>query len=203
MWGTTISETSFFSADLQEAVLGGVKDGVRNSFQHVDFSHADLRGTTHVSSDMVDCNFEQTRLRKVDFQGTVFVRCTFSGELEEVLFYRTAFRGEHLPPNEMAEVDFRKAKFRFVEFRGLDMLSVIWPEDDDHIVLDDYKDKLDRAIDRLKGRLDLPSKELDAILSMKRKWAGPNQRQGVISKADLIEAGGPNAPDEFRLLVQD
>jgi uncharacterized protein YjbI with pentapeptide repeats len=70
--------------------------------------------------------FAETNLAKVDFQGTSFKDCLFTGLLDQVLFYRTAFRGERFPPNEMKGVDFRGARFRHVEFRNLDMNDVKW-----------------------------------------------------------------------------
>ena len=197
MWGTTIVNTSFRSADLRKAALGGVENGKRNSFRQIDFTKADLRQTVFVSCDMTDCKFNDTKLSKVDFQGTVFVNCTFEGELDEVLFYRRAFRGEAFPANEMKGVNMRRAKLKHVEFRGLDMGDVQWPEGDEHLVVENYTATLDRALDVLKGRTDIASKKLGVVLGMKRKWAGPNQRRGVLSKADLLEAGGPEAVSEL------
>jgi uncharacterized protein YjbI with pentapeptide repeats len=128
MWGTSISNTSFKAADLRQAALGGVDNGKRNSFRRVDFTKADLRRTVYVSAEMLGCAFAQTKLAKVDFQGTVFVDCVFEGKLEEVQFHRHAFRGEAFPPNEMKGVDLRKAKLKYVEFQGLDMRFVKLPE---------------------------------------------------------------------------
>jgi uncharacterized protein YjbI with pentapeptide repeats len=193
MWGTTIVNTSFRAADLRKAALGGVEDGKRNTFRQVDFTQADLRQTVYVSCDMIGCSFVETKLSKVDFQGTVFVNCTFEGELDEVLFYRHGFRGEAFPANEMGGVDLRRSKLRHVEFRGLDMSEVQWPEGDDHLVVDDYTATLDRALVVLKGRTDVASKKLSAVLGMKRKWAGHDQKRGVLSIPDLIEAGGREA----------
>lgn len=139
---------------------------------------------------MVGCTFVASRLDKVDFQGTVFDHCTFAGELREVLFYHHAFRGEAFPPNEMRDVDFRNAKFRLVEFRGLDMRHVAWPNDEDHIILDNYKARLDEKVKLLESRSDTASRQLAAILKMKRKWAGANQQQGVLSKTELAEVAG-------------
>lgn len=201
LWGSSVVETSFRGSDLREAALGGVAGERRNAFRRVDFSRADLRRTAYVSADFTDCLFAAAKLVKVDFGGSVFVDCTFVGKLEEVEFYRHAFRGEHFPPNEMRGVDFRHATLRFVEFRGLDMASVKWPEGDDHVVIENYVVTLDRAIAKLQGRDDLPSRRLSALLAVMRKWAGPNQRVGVVSKLDLIEAAGETAVAEVKKLM--
>jgi uncharacterized protein YjbI with pentapeptide repeats len=201
MWGTTISDTSFRSADLRGAALGGVDGLKRNEFRRVDFSAADLRETANKSAEMVGCKFSNTNLAKVDFEGTVFVDCVFEGKLKEVQFHRHAFRGELLPPNEMKGVDFRKAKFHFVEFRGLDMTEVHWPEDRDHYVVHDFAATLDRLLAVWQSRSDSRSKRLAASFAIVRKWLGPNQEVGVVSKADLVEAGGEDAVAEFLRLV--
>jgi uncharacterized protein YjbI with pentapeptide repeats len=197
MWRTRIADTSFCSADLRGSALGGIKSGTRNAFRGVDFTNADLRQTVHQSADMVACTFCKTNLSGVDFQGTVFVDCTFEGELSKVLFYRHAFRGEAFPPNEMKGVDLRQAKLLYVQFRGLDMDQVYWPEDGEHFLVEDYPATLDRMLAAFGARSDLGSKRVAAVLGMHRKWAGPNQRLGVVSKAELLALGGAEAVVEF------
>lgn len=202
MWGTTILNTSFRSADFRGSALGGVNEGHRNSFINIDFSKADLRNTVYQSADMIGCAFVNTKLRKVNFEGTIFRDCKFEGMLDEVQFYPHAFRGESYPPNEMQNVDFSLAKLRFVEFRGLDMDTVKWPQNDKHIIVDNYPQTLDRILTTLKERSDNVSKRLTAIFGSKRKWCGPNQKRGVISKIDLIEAGGEEAVKEVQDLIK-
>jgi uncharacterized protein YjbI with pentapeptide repeats len=190
MWGTTIANTSFVRADLRQSALGGIAtDGTtRNAFRRIDFSKADLRESAHISSDMLECTFAETKLSSVDFNGTVFVRCSFAGELKEVEFKDHAFRGEAFPPNRMDGVDLRQARLRFVSFRRLDMTNVAWPEDADHIVISDYMTTLDRLLGSLEGRTDLPARGVGALLGFKRKWAGPHQQIGVLNRRDLLEA---------------
>src|ERR1041385_6137307 len=189
MWRTTVSNTSFRKTDLRKSVLGGVspRETTRNSFRSIDFTKADLRKTVYVSADMIDCLFAETNLTKVDFQGTIFKNCVFSGPLNEVIFYRNDFQGERFPPNEMKGVDFQGATFHHVEFRNLNMNEVKWPESNQHIVLSNYKACLKKMIEALSNRTDVQSKKLQAILKTKLKWAGHNQREGVLSKLDLLE----------------
>jgi uncharacterized protein YjbI with pentapeptide repeats len=187
MWGTTIERTSFVGADLRQTALGGLDQGKRNAFRQVDFSNADLRQSAHMSADMIDCTFADTNLSKLDFQGTVFKNCSFSGDLEEVQFYDHAFHGEALPENRMEGCDFRKARLYHVEFRRLDMSDVQWPEDPDHVLIRSYPTTLDRMLALLEGRNDLPARQMKAVLGMKRKWSGPHQEIGVINKRELLE----------------
>jgi uncharacterized protein YjbI with pentapeptide repeats len=201
MWGTRISNTTFRSTDLRDTALGGIgEDGSRNSFHGVDFANADLRGTTFKSASMVGCTF--ANLSGVDFGGTVFVDCAFEGEIHDVLFYRHAFRGEDYPPNEMKGVDFSRATLRHVGFRGLDMDAVRWPADDQHIIVSDYPAALDRVLGALGKRSDELSRRLGVLVSHNRKWAGPNQREGIINKADWTQVGGEEMVSEFLRLAR-
>src|SRR5882672_8958715 len=188
MWGTRIADTSFRGADLREAALGGIEEGRRNAFVRVDLSKANLRGTVHKSSDMNQCTFDG--ITGVDFQGTVFANCTFVGELNDVLFYRHAFRGEAYPPNEMKGAEFRGTTLRHVGFRGLDMSDVKWPTSSDHLVLTDYVLTLERMQRRLSARTDEMSRRLGVLIAHNLKWAGPNQREGVINIRDWSEVCG-------------
>lgn len=194
MWRTKVLNTSFRKSDLRKSALGGASptETTRNSFRSVDFTNADLRQTAYISADMIDCLFAGTNLSKVDFQGTIFKDCVFSGLLNEVLFYQNAFRGERFPPNEMKGVDFRKATFRHVEFRNLDMNDVKWPESNEHIVLSNYKACLNKMVDALSNRADVQAMRIQAILKTKLKWAGPHQREGVLSKPDLLDQASPD-----------
>jgi hypothetical protein len=98
-------------------------------------------------------------------------------------------------------VDLRKAKLKFVEFRGLDMAEVRWPEDEDHFVVEDYPATLDRLLATWRARSDLASRRLAASFGVVRKWVGPKQRVGVVSKADLIEVGGEEAVADFLRVI--
>lgn len=117
--------------------------------------------------------------------------------MNDVLFYRHAFNGETLPPNEMKGVDFTRARFRGVAFRGLDLQTVKWPKNGEVIVLSDYKNTLDRALGHLANRHDPMSMSLRGVLESKKKWAGDKQTVGVISLLDLQEIGGQAAVDLF------
>ena len=197
MWATKVSNCSFKSAHLKGAALGGVAlDGARNRFESVNFSRADLRDTCYQSADFVECSFRNAKLTKVDFQGSVFTRCVFEGLLDQVLFYRHAFQGEEFPPNEMRDVDFRRATFRHVEFRALDMENVLWPESPDHILIEDYRSVLTQMLARLRNDADLHSGYVRTLLAFKLRWAGPHQVTGVVSALDLA------TPEEWQRFLE-
>ncbi len=196
LWGTRIFNTSFVEADLRTAALGAVEvGGRRNVFENVDFTRADLRGSNYLSAEFRGCLFDHARLNGVDFQGSAFVDCVFVGPLSDVMFYRSGFRGETLPPNEMTRVDFSRADLRYVEFRGLDMTTIVWPASDSHIVLRNYARTLDALVSHLSDRKDSASKSLLAIVEMLRKWRGSNQVVGVIHKEDISSCGDEGLVD--------
>jgi uncharacterized protein YjbI with pentapeptide repeats len=201
VWRTDFANVSFRYADLRDAVLGGTSenDGRRVTFHDVDFTAADMRGTIYGAAEFLRCKFNHARLNKVDFQSSTFTDCSFEGELREVMFYRRGFRGERFPPNEMKRVDFRRAKLRWSEFRGLDLDEVSFPTDEDHIVIDNYPETLDRLLAHFRGRSDVGSRALATCFEHEKKWLGSRQRVGVLNKHDLIESGGA---DGFEVVVK-
>ncbi len=192
VWRTDFADVSFRSADLRGAMLGGTSenDNRRVTFHDVDFTGADMRGTMYAAAEFLRCKFNHAKLNKIDFQSSTFTDCTFEGEVRDVLFYRWGFRGQRFPANEMNRVDFRRAKLRWSEFRNLDLDRVFFPEDDEHIVLENYPETLDRMLAYFRGRPDLGSRALAAVFDHRKQWLGSRQRVGVLNIRDLIETGG-------------
>jgi uncharacterized protein YjbI with pentapeptide repeats len=202
MWRSEFVECTFRRSDLRESALGAVDNGKRNVFTRVDFTEADLRKTAYTSAEFSGCTFKETNLKGVDFQGSVFSDCRFEGELDGVLFYDLGFNGKSLSPNEMLRTDFSHARFRFVEFRRLNLATVRLPENDDHLVFEDFPRALEVLLAALKGKHDLQSRKLAAILGNMKKWLGPKQRRGVLSKRDILNTGGPQALERVLELVR-
>jgi uncharacterized protein YjbI with pentapeptide repeats len=201
VWRTGFANVSFRSADLRGAMLGGTSenDSRRVSFHDVDFTGADMRGTMYGAAEFLRCKFNHAKFNKVDFQSSTFTDCSFEGELRGVLFYRRGFKGELFPPNEMKRVDFRRANLRWSEFRGLDLDEVFFPTDEDHIVVENYPETLDRLLACFRGRSDLASRTLVRRFELRKKWLGSRQRVGVLNKQDLIESGGE---DGFEVVMK-
>ena len=192
VWRTDFANVSFRSADLRGAVLGGTSDddGRRNSFHDVDFTSADMRGTIYGAAEFVRCKFNHARLNKVNFQSITFTDCSFEGELRDVMFWDRGFKGELFPPNEMKRVDFTRANLRWSQFHRLDLEEVLLPADDDHIVVENFPEILDRLLAFFSGRRDVGSSALAAIFEHDKEWLGANQKVGVLNKRDLIETAG-------------
>jgi pentapeptide repeat protein len=202
VWSSSFSETSFRSANLRKAALGGVQDGRRNSFEMADFSKADLRQSVYTAASFDRCIFRNAKLVKVDFQTSAFSNCEFEGELREVIFCRRGFRGDAFPANEMTNVDFSQATLHFVEFRGLDLDHVRFPDDTQHIIIKNYVPTLDRMIEALRLEDDPGFNRIRGYLESCRKWAGPKQVQGVINVEDLKEIAGEEAVKRVLHMIQ-
>jgi fluoroquinolone resistance protein len=201
LWRCSFSSCSFVATDLRGGVFGGVQEGVRNRFTDVNFSRATLSGVIFGSAEFKNCRFG--RLKKVDFEGSSFVDCSFEGILEEVEFRRFAGDLPDVPPNAMRNIDFTKARFRFVDFHDLDLENVRFPTDEEHIVfLEDYAKTLDRVVKELRKQADPRFKGVIAILANTRSQIRSDQQKGVVSKFDLREAGGGDAAVEEFLRIQ-
>jgi uncharacterized protein YjbI with pentapeptide repeats len=199
-WETRFTDCTFRKTNLRNAAIGGVNKGKLNYFERTDFSHADMRGIACPNANFTDCLFDCTQLEKVDFQGSRFIRCTFRGTLNETMFYAYAFRGESFPANTMEDVDFSAAKFRWVAFRNLNLDKVKFPNDENHMVLDNYANFLKVAVAELKDSTEVGLRQVLAVLENHLKWIGPKQIRGVISRNDFLECR-PEAAEKFDKLI--
>lgn len=89
---------------------------------------------------------------------------------------------------------------RRVEFRGLDLGTVRFPEDG-LVVTTGYKGTLDRLIQEFSGKSDPSSRQLATLFEMDRKWAGVHQDRGVFSTHDLFEMAGPEGFARVREII--
>lgn len=201
VWASTFSDCSFFSANLRNAALGAVVGDTRNSFLRVDFSRADMAGTVYTAAAFEGCSFKFSKLSGVDFQSSTFKDCVFEGELKDVLFYRYGFKGEQFPPNEMINVDLRRAKLRDVAFRGLTLEHVLLPEDQEHVVIEDYASALRQTIPLLREDADETARRVIAFLEMESEWLPQARTRAVINLEDLEETAGREGVDRLLRLL--
>ena len=190
VWGSSFRDTRFEDVDLRHAALGGLsQDGRRNLFSNVELVRTDLRGAAFISANIVGCRFLDANLKQVNFAGTCFEDCTFSGLLDETSFDPQRFGYQHLPANEMKNVSFANARFRCVDFRKLDMDRVEWPRASDHVLVRNYRATLDCMIERLTARGDTAATRVASRMEHARKWAGDRQQTGVFCPDDFFEPG--------------
>ena len=101
----------------------------------------------------------------------------------------------------MVNVDFSRAKLRWVEFRGLSLDRVRLPSNGEHIIIESFATILDKLLDVLRRQGDETAKGLVAVFEIARKWAPPIGR-GVLNKYDLAEAGEDAVDRVLKLLQQ-
>jgi uncharacterized protein YjbI with pentapeptide repeats len=197
LWRTTFEQTRLCDVDLRRSAFGAVDDsGGHNTFRGVEFVRADLREIAMSAAEMTDCRFVDCNLHRVDFGGTRFERCTFSGLLDEVQFYAQEFGYEHLPRNEMKDISFADARFRYVEFRKLDMEDVVWPTAPDHVIVQNYRATLACMAKRLDALGTKPGSLASKRMTFLLRWAGDHQRVGVLPKESFPR------PGEWELILQ-
>jgi uncharacterized protein YjbI with pentapeptide repeats len=190
-WGCTIRRTSFVGASLRAAVLGGsARD--QTEYDRIDFQEADLRDAVVGMADFADCNFSNAKLNKVEFYGSRITRCTFAGQLREVIFQAAGLGPEHRQ-GSLEDVDFSQAHFRWVGLRGFDLNRVTLPAGPDHVIFSNYQCVLERAIASLQDDTEDAKLSLLGLLEHEQRWLGPNQRRGVLAIADLHPDETPQA----------
>jgi uncharacterized protein YjbI with pentapeptide repeats len=190
LWGTNITESSFISASLRRSVLGPWYEGRGNTCKLVNFSKADMWKLVSPAATYEDCDFSNARLESIDFQSSGFVRCCFAGELREVMFYDHGFETGKPDPNPMEDVDFSKAKLRWVAFRRLDLKQVRLPHDGDHLIVTNYPCVLQHALQKLTHAKERHEIELRGLLKNYLKWVGAEQKIGIFSRLDFVDAWG-------------
>lgn len=140
MWETRVVASSFRSASMREMVMGGSplrpwRRRYMNSWQDVDLSRADLRGSVHSAETYTDCDFSHARLFRVGFEASRHVRSRFAGRVDDCAFRRTP--QELLLwglVNPMQDVDMSEAELVDCGFWGLGLENVRLPRSPGHIV---------------------------------------------------------------------
>ena len=87
MWNTQITKTTFENCDLRHAAIGGIAEGKANRLHEVIFRKTDLRNIACLSAEFIGCKFDNCKFGPVDFHGSRFTRCIFTGQINDTLFY--------------------------------------------------------------------------------------------------------------------
>lgn len=203
-WANTFEDTSFRSASLRGAGLGGQdQEGRWNRFYRVDFTDTDLRDTTYGAAEFTGCRFKKNRLRKINFDGCAFTDCTFEGEMREVLFESEGLSVKPGPRNEMRGIDLRGAKLREVHFRKLDPVDVCFPDDPEVIVIEDnYAETARAVLQAVTGCNDRASIAIGGYFKSLLNWALPNQRRGVVYKEGFRKLTGEESVRRLEELLR-
>jgi hypothetical protein len=185
VWGCTFDSCSFRGSDLRELGVAPDHDGMRTVFRDCEFARAILRGFVCPGAVFEHCRFEDCRLAKVDFGGSIFRRTEFAGRLSEVIFGDLPWDHEHFEPNEMEDVDFRDAELYWVEFRNLALHRVRWPEHPEHETFTHFPCVLRQTIDALEDDPRPDARAIRASLQHTVEWMHPQRHTGVVHRGEL------------------
>jgi uncharacterized protein YjbI with pentapeptide repeats len=135
-WDCSISNCTFRECDLTDVVLGGRVGLSSGGITDVEFHDGKFVGVVFSFPRIERCLFD-CDIVDVDFDGSQFVDCKFTGKLDIVVFRRkynplaTDTIGIALmaPENKMKRVDFSCANLHDVDFRsGVDLGDCAFPE---------------------------------------------------------------------------
>lgn len=159
-----MEKVSFRGANLQGASFGA-RSVVGPTVVDVDFSQANLEHAAPSHPVFQKCRFINAKLDSVNFRGSRFEDCVFTGRLFEV-----QFKGRDKDPNpfiarlrnKMRGVDLSQTQLVFVLFVGIDLSSCKLPAKE-HMKIQQPGPVFDRAIENIK-----------------REWTG-SARDGAIA----------------------
>jgi uncharacterized protein YjbI with pentapeptide repeats len=212
-WGCTFRNVSFRKADLSDSNLGGHIKGKTNSYMNVDFGYADLRNTSYSFPLFQDCDFSFANINSVDFNGSRFKNCRFAGTLDSTIFRGYSAIGESYQRfsgrkhrNLMENVDFSRAELRGVLFtHGIDLSSVLFPDDDSHLVLNNQRATFKRARRIIEDKWKNEDRRIGLNLIDKIHLTNEKKRQSLdlLNKDDHIEFYGERFAEKFFDLIID
>lgn len=193
-WGCDVADCSFAGAGLTNLVLGGTvgrfrKRGCR--WTKVDFRKADLRGSFPTRAAFVDCDFRGIKVTDFfQFNDATYIRCRFGGRLVEPQFMASAGHRGPVDPERVTDCDFSEAELVWSDFRGLNLRGVVWPDDERHIVVHDFRAALERAMAELEGMEGDMADDVLQVLRIRAQYVGPAQESGIFHEREFLDHGG-------------
>jgi uncharacterized protein YjbI with pentapeptide repeats len=131
-WGVHYTDCDFSVADLQNANIGGAPyKGKDVEYTNCRWQKGRLKAVTLSGGLYRDCRFEDVKLAEEQVTDARFIRCWFSGTLEEVRFDgRDIATGIPWDVGQGAVIDcdFSNCALNYVEFLGIDMHNVKLPQ---------------------------------------------------------------------------
>lgn len=195
LWYSRISHCAFQKVNLRGAVLGSCYSK-RNEYTDTTFANSDLRDVINLSSRFVGCSFINNNLMKAAMSSS-YIECKFEGELREAEFNWN--NDDKDPDIEYTNLDLSKAKLRHTMFRKINLDKIRLPEDDEHVIIYNYKAALDRLIEAMKLKGDVKSRSIAAYFGFHRKWLHPDQTRGYVSREELKEVLGE---EDTRMIIE-
>ena len=189
LWNSTVESSSFQRADLRDAGLGTWWEERSNTWDHVTFESADLRGATFQVARLIACDFSGSKLGSMQFSQCVLQGVKFKGVLED-MFFDSRGVGGRPDPGPMVDVDFSESTFRYVDFRGCRFESASFPNDPGLRLIPFFPKVARREIELLDGDTSLEARQIVAVLENELRMPGREDSTGVFVRDDWARDGG-------------
>ena len=178
-------------------------------YHDCDFSQSKMHKCSGTFPLFENCRFERVVIDDVNFDGSRFTDCVFSGKLQDVYFHglyiAPKMEGYWQPPrkifaNPMKNVDFSHCSVDGLEFTvDIDLSSVILPNEDDHIFIWFPKRTFSRALELAKietwGNLKASEKGMTLqeyfALNLENASRGTERRLEILNRKEAEDDGGP------------
>ncbi|MBX3354865.1 MAG: pentapeptide repeat-containing protein [Phycisphaeraceae bacterium] len=193
-----IRRCTFARTDLRNSDIAATIDPPWNEITDTVFDRADFRGATFSVAVFGNCAFRDCRLKRIDFDSSVFERCVFEGRLDQVIFGSQVLSAESTPPNLMSGVDFTSATFGFVEFRRIDVRRAKFGTSCDLVLVSPHRACLDSLLQLLEAETDPGTPGVKAAIEIDRRWALPGDSVGVLHLPDFTSKLSPARAARFR-----
>jgi uncharacterized protein YjbI with pentapeptide repeats len=169
-WACRFDKVVFEKTYLNEALMNATLNNDSGYFRDVHFIEANMKGTMYTNTLFERCNFLKCKLDGVDFNGSRFLNCKFTGKLSGIFFRGYPLTDFKLYPNAkpihnaMSNIDFREAILESVTFFDkIDLSSCLFPESDDYILIRNNRKKIFE----------------DARKEIEMKWEGMDKKIGL------------------------
>ena len=183
---------SFARAELSVVSLGQVggplERPLSSQFIECRFANATLGFTVSWASEFTRCDFSRTRFRDTRWYGSRFVDCTFAGEIKGSEF-RSAYPSARMQqrPEMLDGVDLSRTSLVECEFYGLNFADTVFPRDNNHLVVEDFRCFVERAIALLADHKTKAGEYTLHSMTRERGRLGPAQRRGVLNLSDVVD----------------
>jgi uncharacterized protein YjbI with pentapeptide repeats len=193
LWRCSVDDSSFENSNLRDSALGTYAPGERNQWRHANFDSADLRGVAMVGALISACSFRHAKLNGVHFEQSTVQGCLFEGEVHSCIFDCRELSDRPVA-SKVRDVDFSRAMFRDVEFRGCTLDGVRFPSSPSVSVVKRFPVVASRVLSVLKGDETLHARVLRADLEVALSHPGSEEASDVLVREDY-EAEGADFAD--------
>jgi|GEM_PF-1845187 len=186
---------SFANSVFRESSLGAGYGGDVTEYHDCDFSGTKMKGCSATFPLFEKCRFERVYLDDVDFKGSRFVECSFSGFLQGVTFqgiYVPQIPTDWHPPkalrNPMKDIDFSKSRANGLRFAtDINLRDVALPTPQGHLFIWHPRKTYSCAIEAAKVKRPLRTREGQMMLINYLRMILENELRGPEALLEIAD----------------